>query len=97
MEPAAPSQLCPYARSEELTMKTTRLKVSGMTCDHCVQAVEKALKNRNGVRSASVNLDSGTAEVEYEEREVVPEQMIAVIEEEGYSAALAGQGAGGAA
>lgn len=77
-------------------MKTTRLKVSGMTCGHCVQAVEKALQNRNGVRNATVNLDSGTAEVEYEEREVSPEQMIADIQEEGYSAALAGQSAGGA-
>lgn len=77
-------------------MKTTRLKVSGMTCGHCVQAVEKALRNQTGVRSATVHLDSGAAEVEYEEGKVAPEQLIAVIEEEGYSAALAGNSAGGA-
>ena len=77
-------------------MTTTRLKVAGMTCGHCVEAVEKALRNRTGVRNATVHLDSGTAEVEYEEREVAPEQLIAVVEDEGYTAAIAGNSAGGA-
>jgi copper ion binding protein len=77
-------------------MKTTRLKVSGMTCGHCVQAVEKALRNHDGVRNATVNLDSGTAEVEYDEGRVAPEQMIAAVESEGYTAAFAGASAGGA-
>lgn len=77
-------------------MKTTRLKVSGMTCGHCVQAVEKVLRNQNGVRNASVDLEAGAAEVEYEEGRVAPEQLIAAVEEEGYPAALAGNSAGGA-
>jgi copper chaperone CopZ len=77
-------------------MKTTRLKVSGMTCDHCVQAVEKALRNQSGVRNASVDLQAGAAEIEYEEGRVAPEQLIAAVEGEGYSAALAGKSAGGA-
>ena len=77
-------------------MKTTRLKVGGMTCGHCVASVEKALQNQGGVRNASVDLDAGAAEVQYEETEVSPEQLIAVVEEEGYSAALAGSSAGGA-
>lgn len=76
-------------------MKTTRLKVSGMTCGHCVQSVEKALRNSPGVRNATVHLESGAAEVEYEESRVAPEQLIAAVEEEGYSAALAGNSAGG--
>lgn len=71
-------------------MKTTRLKVTGMTCGHCVTAVEKALANRPGVRNASVDLGRGAAEVEYDETKVAPEQLIAAVEEEGYSAALAG-------
>lgn len=77
-------------------MKTTRLKVSGMTCGHCVQAVEKALRNQEGVRNATVHLESGAAEVEYDEARVAPQQMIAAIEEEGYSAEFAGASAGGA-
>ena len=76
-------------------MKTTRLKISGMTCGHCAQAVEKALRNQSGVRNASVQLEAGAAEVEYEEGEVAPEQLMAAIAEEGYSATYAGGHGGG--
>ena len=72
-------------------MKTTRLAVSGMTCTHCASTVEKALRNETGVRNATVSLSDGTAEVEYEEREVAPEQLIGAIEREGYVAAFAGK------
>jgi len=75
-------------------MKTTRLKVTGMTCGHCVRAVEKALRNQPGVRNATVDLGAGAAEVEYDESAVAPEQLIAAVGEEGYSAAFAGGGAG---
>lgn len=70
-------------------MKTTRLRIDGMTCGHCVATVEKALKNRPGVRNATVHLGNGAAEVEYEESEVAPEQLVAAVEEEGYAAAIA--------
>jgi copper chaperone len=82
----------PTTRTALKKMKTTRLQVTGMTCNHCVSAVEKALRNRPGVRNATVHLESGAAEVEYEEGAVAPEQLIAAVEEEGYSAVLAGQG-----
>jgi copper chaperone len=71
-------------------MKTTRLQVSGMTCGHCQAAVEKALLGQSGVRNATVHLEKGAAEVEYEEGRVSPEQLIAAVEEEGYRAAVAG-------
>lgn len=70
-------------------MKTTRLQVKGMTCGHCVATVEKALRNQTGVRNATVHLDNGAAEVEYEEGTVAPEQLIAAVEEEGYAARIA--------
>ncbi|HEX2092998.1 MAG TPA: cation transporter [Longimicrobiaceae bacterium] len=71
-------------------MKTTRLQIGGMSCNHCVEAVEKALRNRPGVRSATVHLDGGSAEVEYDESRVAPEQLVAAVEEEGYTAAIGG-------
>ncbi len=71
-------------------MKTTRLKVSGMTCEHCVRAVEGALRNQPGVRNATVHLENGAAEVEFEESSVAPEQLIAAVREEGYEATVAG-------
>ncbi len=46
-------------RKEE-TMKKT-LKVEGMTCQHCVMHVTKALESVDGVSDVSVDLDSGSA------------------------------------
>ena len=50
-------------------------------------------------RSGGVSLrlfNRGAAEVEFEEGRVAPEQLIAAIEEEGYTADFAGASAGGA-
>lgn len=43
---------------------TTILKVSGMTCNHCVMAVTKALEAVPGVTRAQVSLEKGEAVVE---------------------------------
>jgi copper chaperone len=85
-----------HQTEEVTTMKTTRIAVSGMSCGHCRQTVESALRKQTGVRNATVDLEGGTAEVEYEEREVGPEQLIAAVTGEGYPATFAGQDAGGA-
>jgi Cu+-exporting ATPase len=47
---------------KELTLTTT-LKVTGMTCPHCVSNVQKALLNVPGVEHAEVALQEGTAVV----------------------------------
>jgi copper chaperone len=71
-------------------MTTTNLRVTGMTCGHCVAAVEKALRSQPGVRAATVELDAGRAKVEHDEGAIGPEQLIAAVAEEGYSATVAG-------
>jgi copper chaperone CopZ len=76
-------------------MKTTRLKVTGMTCGHCVDTVDKTLRNQAGVRNVTVHLGSGAAEVEYEERSVVPEQLVAAVRQSGYEAEVASSGGAG--
>ena len=70
-------------------IKTTRLNIQGMTCDHCRDSVEKALKNHPGVLDATVHLGSGTAEVNYEEGSVAPEQLVAEVKATGYQADIA--------
>lgn len=42
------------------------LPLAGLTCQNCVQAVERALLGVSGVRSATVNLGGGRAFVEYD-------------------------------
>jgi len=44
-------------------MTTTILKIDGMTCGHCRAAVETAIQNVEGVRSARVDPEAGEAQV----------------------------------
>ena len=65
----------------------TKLKIEGMSCQHCVKAVNEALTEVEGVdRVVRVDLDSGEAEVEGNADTAA---LIAAIEEEGYEARAA--------
>jgi len=68
-------------------MTTTTLKVTGMTCNHCVMAVTKALNSVPGVESADVSLAKAQAVVQ---GDADRQAMIAAVKEEGYEAALQG-------
>lgn len=65
---------------------TTELKVTGMSCGHCVKAVEKALKAIPGVENVQVTLEPGKAVVEGTASQ---QDMIAAVVEEGYQAEVA--------
>ncbi len=68
-------------------MSTMKLKISGMTCDHCVRAVTKALTSVDGVeRVVEVNLERGEALIEGSPK---PQELFAAVEEEGYTAEVA--------
>lgn len=59
------------------------LKITGMSCDHCVMAVTKALRSVPGVAHAEVSLANGAATVEGTPK---LEDLVAAVEEEGYQA-----------
>ena len=67
-------------------MATATLKVTGMSCDHCVRTVTNALKGSSGVREAKVDLKGGKAIVEYDENTTTPRTLANVVMDEGYSA-----------
>jgi len=69
---------------EQNTGRQVDLKVSGMTCAMCVKAVEKALEQKEGVASASVNLGTETARVEFDPAKVDLAQLETVISQAGY-------------
>lgn len=66
-------------------MKTTVIKVSGMSCMHCSSRVQKALEALDGVTSVKVELESGLATVsgDFDDGAAVK-----AIEDAGYDAAL---------
>lgn len=63
-------------------MKNVTLKVEGMSCGHCVNSVEDALKNL-GV-SGKVDLTAKTVAVEFDDSNVSLDVIRAAIEEQGY-------------
>ena len=64
------------------------LDVQGMSCEHCVASVTKALKGIAGVMGVDVSLESNSAKVEHD-GSVAFEVMANAIEEAGFEASLA--------
>ena len=67
-------------------MAQTVLKITGMTCGHCVKAVTDALNRVDGVQQAAVDLGAGRAVVEYDESRVEPHVLATAVMDEGYTA-----------
>ena len=67
-------------------MATATLKVTGMSCEHCVRAVTQALESTDGVRSATVDLKGARAMVEYDEGKTNPRALAGAVMDEGYTA-----------
>lgn len=67
-------------------MAFATLKVSGMSCEHCVRAVTSALTGTAGVRNAQVDLKAGKAVVDYDEGKTTPRELANAVSDEGYAA-----------
>lgn len=63
-------------------MKNVTLNVQGMSCQHCVNSIEGALKEI-GV-SGKVNLKGESVDVSFDEQKVSLDQIKEAIEEQGY-------------
>jgi copper chaperone CopZ len=71
-------------------MANIKLRITGMTCGHCLAKVETALRSVSGVYSAVVDLPDGEAEVDFDDDSVTTTQLIGAVEHAGYGAKLAG-------
>ncbi|MDD1967261.1 cation transporter [Pseudomonas putida] len=60
--------------------------VQGMTCGHCVRAVTNAIKGEDPAAEVQVDLPKGEVAVQ---SRLAAEQVIGLIEEEGYSVQIA--------
>jgi len=66
--------------------ETIHLNIEGMTCMHCVGAVQKALAGVDGVEEVvNVSLESGSATVSGNAN---TEALIAAVKEAGYEASV---------
>ncbi|RMG67304.1 MAG: copper chaperone [Calditrichaeota bacterium] len=65
-------------------MEKAVFSVQGMTCQHCVMHVEKALKKLPGVQNYRVSLEEARADVEYDAGQVSREQIFKALQDTGY-------------
>ncbi|CAN2233818.1 ZntA Cation transport ATPase [Candidatus Planktophila vernalis] len=74
------------AMATETILEPTTLSIEGMTCSSCVNAVEKALNNMDGVR-ATINFATETAHV-MAPADMDIKELIKTVEKAGYKASL---------
>ncbi|MCY1572515.1 copper chaperone CopZ [Staphylococcus pettenkoferi] len=65
-------------------MANQTIQVEGMSCEHCKNAVETALKDLDGVSQAEVSLEQGQVNVDYDDSKFDFEDMRDAIEDQGY-------------
>lgn len=68
-------------------MEKITLNVKGMSCGHCVKAVEGSVGELDGVNKVQVDLKAGTVDVEYNSEAVSLEAIKETIDDQGYDVA----------
>ena len=65
-------------------MEKTILKVVGMSCDHCVNAITKTVRALPGIGEVVVDLKAGTVTVIHDTEQSSQDKIKLEIEEQGY-------------
>jgi copper chaperone len=65
-------------------MNRVSLTVKGMSCGHCVNAIETNVGKLSGVNNVTVNLADGKVDVDFNPDAVTLKQIIETIEDQGY-------------
>ena len=73
-------------------MQDLILRIEGMSCGHCLNAVNQALNGHPGVRLGSVQM--GRAELQFDPTITDPDRIVAAVEAAGYQAIGGELGAG---
>ena len=63
-------------------MAEANMTIEGMSCQHCVMAVKKALGGVPGILESNVQI--GSAVVKYDESKIIKEDIETKIEDAGY-------------
>jgi copper chaperone CopZ len=69
-------------------MVRTTLAIEGMSCGHCVRAVNDALQALDGVQVEETTI--GSARIVYDAGRVRPDQIVDAVQREGYKVQSAG-------
>ncbi|CAN5429326.1 hypothetical protein BH10PLA1_BH10PLA1_10770 [soil metagenome] len=62
------------------------LLISGMSCNKCVERVDKAIRSVPGVQTAQVDLKGGNAVVKFDPKSTNPQAVADAVTKAGYQA-----------
>lgn len=68
------------------------VSIEGMTCNSCVQTIEKNIEKLDGVNSITVSLEKKKAEISYDPSKTGAEQLRLAIDDMGFEASLISSG-----
>ena len=72
-------------------MRNVKFDIDGMTCSSCSAHVDKAVRKLNGVKDVNVNLLSNNMMVNYDEKQIINDDIIKAVIEAGYNAILSSE------
>jgi len=67
-------------------MKTTTIKIGGMSCDGCVKSITRALQAVPGVSKAQVSLERAEATIAFDPEKVAKPALVEAVEDAGFTA-----------
>ncbi|HHW45290.1 MAG TPA: copper chaperone CopZ [Clostridiales bacterium] len=67
-----------------MALQTVKLNVEGMSCNHCVNAITKAVGSLDGVKRVEVSLELKTVTAEFDPAKVTEQQIVETILDQGY-------------
>jgi copper chaperone CopZ len=65
-------------------MKTVVLKIDGMRCDGCAEAIKTLVEKESGVRKATVSFSDKEARILYDSQATAEDRLTAAIEKPGF-------------
>ncbi len=68
-------------------MERVELNVEGMTCGGCVNSIQNALSARDGVASATADLDAKRVTIEFDPAVIQQAGLVEAIEDAGFDVA----------
>ena len=79
----------PDQSEAQVVLTSSTFHVTGMTCGGCEVGVRRVVNKLEGVQEVEASHEDGTATVTYQADQLTPNDIIAAIEELGYTAELA--------
>lgn len=69
-------------------MATMKMTIKGMHCQSCIKLIQMNFEDLNGIKNSSIDLKSGRAQVDFDEKLTSRKDIVESIKKAGYSAEL---------